>query len=200
MKKTVLIFSWLAALSTSVGHGQTLSKEPIQSGHTNWPLMVSVQFHSLALPFQDVKAAFSNVGLALGTDYRYNQRGNLIQSFQAGYYRNRYAGDGLFIFTQAGYRPHFGRVYADLKAGVGWNYTVHPNTTLTLKEGQWQTTGRSGKGLLMVPLGLSIGYNENSLVSPFVGYQFFALAGYNPSVPVVPNQLLQAGARIRFNY
>ena len=161
--------------------------------------MVSVQFHSLALPFQDVKSVFSNVGIALGTEYMYNRRGNLIQSFQAGYYRNRYAGDGLFVFTQAGYRPHFGPVYAEMKAGVGWNYTFHPNRTVKLENGQWVTSSRTGKGLLMVPLGISIGYDEKAQVSPFVGYQFFAVASYNPSVPVMPNQLLQAGARIRFN-
>ncbi|RIV18983.1 hypothetical protein DYU11_26145 [Fibrisoma montanum] len=200
MKKTLFIFIWLAALHPSVSRAQRNGSELLPAGRMSWPLMVSVQFHSLALPVGNIRPAFANPGLALGTEYRYNRRGNLLQSIQAGYYRNRYAGDGLFIVTQAGYRPHFGPVYADLKAGVGWNYTFHPNTTLVLKEGQWQPAGRTGKGLLMVPLGLSIGYNGPSLVAPFVGYQFFALAGYNPSVPVVPNQLLQVGAHIHFNY
>ena len=199
MKKTVFIFIWLAGLYTSVSQAQSNARKSLPAERTSWPLLVSVQFHSLALPFQDIRRVSSNVGIALGTEFRYNERGNLIQSFQTGYYRNRYAGDGLFIFTQAGYRPHVGSVYADVKAGLGWHYTFHPNTTLTLNEGQWQTAGRTGKGLLMLPLGLSIGYDGPSMVSPFVGYHFFVLAGYNPSVPVVPNQLLQAGARIRFN-
>jgi hypothetical protein len=49
----------------------------------------------------------------------------------------------------------------------------------------------------MVPVGLSVGYTRPaSRLVPFVGYQIFALSGYNPALPVVPNQFLQAGVHL----
>lgn len=201
MKKLLVFAVGIVLYSTTLTFAQGQVNERVGSTTPSWPLTVSVQFHSLSLPFRDLKAAFSNIGIGLGTEFNYNRRGNLFQTFQVGYYHNRYAGDGLFVSTQAGYRPHFGPVFAELKAGVGWNHTFHPATTVSLNEGQWQATGRTGKGLLMIPLGVSIGYAKpNAVIAPFVGYQFFMLSGYNPTVPLVPNQLLQAGARINFTH
>lgn len=197
MKKLLLLLTGVAALYTAPTHAQTTAGESARLAR--WPLQVSVQFHSLSLPFRDLKTTFSNVGIGLGTELPYNRRGNLVQFFGAGYYRNRYAGDGLFVQTQVGYRPHVGPLYAEVKAGLGWHYSVHPNTTLRLEEGQWQVAGRTGKGMLMVPAGVSIGYaRPGAVVAPFVGYQLFLLSGYNPSIPLVPNQMLQVGTRIYF--
>ena len=199
MKKTLFILLSVGALTVPSIHAQTRAGDASPVATASWPLTVSLQFHSLSMPFQDLKTTFSNVGIGLGTEFNYNRRGNLIQTVQVGYYRNRYAGDGLFVSTQAGYRPHFGHLYTEFKVGVGWNYTVHPNATIQLREGQWHSLGRTGKGLLMVPIGISIGYAKpKAFIAPFVAYQFFALSGYNPSVPLVPNQLLQAGTHIYF--
>lgn len=164
-----------------------------------WPLTVAIQLHTVAMPLNDVRTTWSNAGLGLGTEYVYNRRGNLIQLFQAGYYHNRYAGDGLFAHTQFGYRPHIGPFVGEFKGGLGWLYAFNAQPTQVWRNGEWQTTARSGKSMAMVPVGVSLGY-ENcrrrvSLV-PFVGYQFMMAVGYNPGVPVVPNQLFQLGSRI----
>ena len=153
------------------------------------------------MPFKDLKSTFSNVGFSLGTEVAYNRRANLLQQVQIGFYRNKNAGNGLSILTQTAYRPHFGPVFAEVKAGLGYNFAFHPNTTLAFKNGEWQSANQRGKGLLMVPVGVSIGYQGTKtrpLLEPFVSYQFFVLQGYNPDVPILPNQLIQIGSRIHF--
>ena len=175
-------------------------KEPHQA--YKWPLVVMLQFHSLGMPFKDLQSTFSNVGIGLGTELSYNRKQNLLQTLQIGYYHNQNAGDGISVSSQFAYRPHFGPMYTELKAGLGWNYTFHPNTTLIFHQGEWKSTHASGKGMLMIPLGITLGYQKNhphSFINPFISYQFFVLQGYNPSVPVVPNQLLQLGSRIYFS-
>jgi hypothetical protein len=175
---------------------QTASSEQTKR---DWPLIVSLQFHSVSMPFKDLKSTFSNVGISLGTEVAFNRRANLLQQVQVGFYRNQNAGNGLAVFTQTAYRPHFGPVYAEVKAGLGYNFAFHPNTTLVFKNGEWQSASQNGKGLLMVPVGVSIGYQGHKtkpLFEPFVSYQFFILQGYNPDVPLLPNQLIQIGSRI----
>ena len=202
MKKSLflnLLFFVLTGL-LPVTAQQITSPESIKR---NWPLIVSLQFHSISIPFKDLKSLFSNVGFSLGTEVAYNRRANLLQQVQLGFYRNKNGGNGLSAFTQTAYRPHFGPVYTEVKAGLGYHFAFHPNTTLVFKNGEWQSASQSGKGLLMVPVGLSIGYQGTKirrLLEPFVSYQFFILQGYNPDVPVLPNQLIQIGSRIHFSH
>ncbi|MFC5412370.1 hypothetical protein ACFPMF_23800 [Larkinella bovis] len=170
----------------------------------DWPLLVSLQFQSVSMPFRDLKSTFSNVGISLGTEVSYNRRRTLLQQLQLGFFHNRNAGNGLFIATQTAYRSHFGPVYTELKAGLGYHFAFHPNTTLVFKNGEWRSSGQSGKGMLLVPLGVSLGYQGSKIrpmFEPFVSYQFLVLSGYNPDVPLLPNQLIQVGSRIHlFSY
>lgn len=172
--------------------------------YRNWPVVVGLQFHTLAMPFSDGKSAFSNPGLSVGTEFRYNRRATLLQSLQAGYYHNRYAGNGLYAAPQLVYRPQFGPLYAELRAGAGVLYAMQPGRSYELKDGSWQTHNHGGKLMLMLPVGLSLGYNGRQAaprISPFVSCQVFVLHGYNPGIPVVPNRLLQAGVRAHlFNH
>lgn len=198
MIKSLLVHLLLLALTGLL----PVVAQPIPSAERakrDWPLIVSLQFHSLSMPFKNLKSTFENVGISLGTEVSYNRRSNLLQQVQVGFYRNKNAGNGLSITTQTAYRPHFGPIYAEVKAGLGYNFAFHPNTTLIFTNGEWKSAGQSGKGLLMVPVGVSIGYQGTKtkpVFDPFVSYQFFVLQGYNPEVPILPNQLIQVGSRI----
>lgn len=168
----------------------------------NWPVTVALQFHNVSMPFRDLKTTLSNVGISLGTEFSYNRQGTLNQNVQISYYRNRYAGDGLMAQAQLIYRPHVGSAFGEIKAGLGWLYNFTPTQTLTLREGQWQTQLHTGKSMLLIPLGVSLGYENRqhpARLSPFVSYQFGVALGYNPSIPLVPNQFLQVGSRIHLH-
>ncbi|UOQ69737.1 hypothetical protein [Hymenobacter volaticus] len=179
-------------------YGQVPSRPGAGAVYRNWPVVAGVQFHTLAMPFSDRKSAFSNPGLSVGTEFRYNRRATLVQSLPLGYYRNRYAGNGLYVAPQLVYRPQFGPLYAELRAGAGVLYTMQPGRSYELEDNTWQTRNHGGKLTLMLPVGLSLGYSGRQAaprISPFVSYQVFVLHGYNPGIPVVPNLLLQAGVR-----
>ena len=188
-------------LTTNEAWAQAPPDAAAPTTYHSWPLVVGLQFHRLALPFSDWKSPLTNVGVSVGTEFGYNRSGTLVQSVQVGYYHNRNAGDGLFITPQLIYRPQFGPLFAEVKAGVGALYTFHPSAALELRDGAWQSSQHQGTLTLMVPVGVSIGYSgrdKSPLLAPFVSYEVFLMHGYNASVPLLPHRLLQVGVRSHF--
>jgi hypothetical protein len=174
----------------------------IEKDFRNFPLIVTVQFHSLSLPFRDIRSNFSNVGFGLGTEVSFNGYQNWVQQFNIGWIQNKTAGNGWLLSTQTIWRPTVvDNFFVELKAGVGYKYNSRPVESYKQENGQWISVGQKGKGMLAIPLGFSAGYNgysSGTYFSPFVSYQFLVLKGYNKSVPIVPETLLQAGTRIHF--
>lgn len=170
--------------------------------YRNFPVVVTLQFHSLALPFRDVKTNFSNMGIGLGTEVSLNGKHNWAQQFSLVWYRNRAAGNGLLFYTQSAWRPTLAsNVYTEIKAGAGYLYAFRPVASYRQANGDWMPVGRRGKGLLALPAGISLGYNDYSpgaYFSPFASYQFLLAKGYNKSIPLVPETLVQMGSRIHF--
>jgi hypothetical protein len=168
--------------------------------YRNFPLVLSIQFHSFSLPFRDFKSNFANVGFGIGTEVSHNGRHNWAQQFTAIWYRNRAIGNGLMIYTQTSWRPTIvSDVYTEVKAGIGYLYSFRPVESFQQRNGQWNSVGRKGKGMLALPVGVSLGYNKptaETYVSPFVSYQFLLVKGYSKSIPVVPETLIQVGSRI----
>ncbi len=170
----------------------------------NFPIVLTVQFHSLSLPFKDLKSNFSNIGIGIGTEVNLNKKDTWVQQVSAVWYRNKAVGNGLLLYTQTSWRPTlFSNAFAEVKAGVGYLYAFRPVESYKQVNGAWETVGRKGKGMLALPLGISVGYHAPSsgkyLFSPFASYQFLILNGYNKSIPVVPETLFQVGSRIQLN-
>lgn len=170
--------------------------------YRNFPIVVTLQFHSLSLPFRDLKANFSNAGIGLGTEVSYNGKHNWAQQLTLAWYRNRAIGDGLLLYTQSAWRPAAtSGVYAEIKAGLGYLYAFRPVKSYRQQNGDWVSAGHKGKGMLAVPAGISLGYDDYSsdiCFSPFASYQFLLAKGYNKSIPLVPETLIQAGTRMHF--
>jgi len=170
--------------------------------YRNFPVIVSIQFHSLTLPFRNFKSNFSNVGIGLGTEVSHNGKQNWVQQFNAVWYRNKNIGNGLLFNTQTVWRPTiFNDFYSEIKAGIGYNYCFRPVQSFKQDNGNWVSVGHKGKGMFTILTGISAGYNKYSshtYISPFVSYQFLILMGYNKSIPIVPETLLQVGSRIHF--
>lgn len=169
--------------------------------YRNFPIVFTIQFHSMNLPFRNLKSNFSNFGFGLGTEFSYNGRQNLTQQFTALWYRNKAAGNGLMFYTQAAWRPEItGDFFTEIKAGAGYLYSFRPVESFKQVEGQWESAGHRGKGMLALPVGISAGYNNFSFktsYSPFISYQFYLASGYNTSIPIVPGSLIQVGTRVR---
>jgi len=170
--------------------------------YSDFPIIITLQFHAFTLPFRDIKANFSNLGIGVGTEWRLNSEAHWVQQLNLIWYHNKALGNGITSFTQAVWRPGLdGDTYGELKAGVGYLYSFRPAPELHQINGKWISSGRQGKGMLAIPVGVSLGYNMRStenLVSNFVTYQFLLIKDYNKSIPIVPETLLQVGSRIHF--
>jgi hypothetical protein len=196
MKKNFLVGICAVAFGTLTGQEKT------SRAYRNFPVIITINFHSLALPFRDFKSNFSNVGFGIGTEVSFNGEQDWVQQFSIHWIRNKNGGNGLLFSTQTVWRPTIADdFYTEIKAGVGYNYCYRPVGSYRPENGNWVSVGNKGKGMLALLGGISAGYNNYSsttYVSPFMSYQLMVLKGYNKSIPVVPETLLQAGSRIHF--
>lgn len=168
--------------------------------YRNFPIVFTVQFHSLSYPLKDLKSNFRNVGFGLGSEIALGSGHAWAQQFQVSWYRNQQAGNGILLYTQSAWRPTIvAHMYTELKAGFGYLYSFRPVESFKEVNGNWVSAGHKGKWLFTVPVGFSVGYNNYSTstyVAPFASYQVLVSANYNKSVPIVTNSLFQLGARI----
>lgn len=197
--KNVFLISSLLIITQSFSHAQA-SEEP-HTDYRNFPLIVSLQFQNFALPFHDLSSNFSHVGISVGTELSFNGKQKWAQQIQAGFYLNKEAGNGFFTYTQTVYRPTiFKHFYSEVKAGIGWQRVFHPVDAYVFESGKWiKRVG--GKSQLMVPLGISIGYNDykaNTYASPFISYQVIPALFYDETIPLNFYSLFQIGTRIHF--
>lgn len=180
-----------------------LAQTDTQKDYRNFPIIVMVQFHNLSMPFKDMKSNFSNIGLGLGTELSYNGKSNWVQQVSATWHHNKTVGNGILLYSQAAWRPTIASgVYTELKAGAGYMYAFRPVESYKQDNGVWEATGNKGKGMFTLPVGISVGYqsySDKTYVSPFISYQFLLISGYNQSIPLVPETLIQVGSRIHFS-
>lgn len=67
--------------------------------YSDFPIIVTLQFQALALPFQEVKSNFSNIGIGLGTEVSLNDGNNLVQQVSFMWFNNQNAGNSLLFMT-----------------------------------------------------------------------------------------------------
>ena len=177
--------------------------EPVKT-YRNFPIILTLQFHSLSLPFKNFGSNFSNVGFGAGTEFSYSGKQDWVQQFHLGWIHNKNVGNRLLMYTQTTWRPTLGgNVYGEIKAGVGYAVAYRPVESFRQENDKWVSVAHSGKGMLMIPVAASIGYNnykEDLYASPFISYQLFALKGYSKSIPLVPEQMFQIGSRVHIKY
>lgn len=176
-----------------------VAQSDVEQNYRNFPIVITLQFHAFAMPFQDVLSNFSNVGIGIGTEVSLNGSAEWVQQFNLMWYRNKAIGNGIMLYTQAAWRPDVvSDAYGELKLGAGYLMAFRPVESYRQLDGQWLSVGRKGKGMLTIPVGLSIGYYGLSAnVSPFISYQFLLVKGYNTSIPLVPETIVQMGAAIQ---
>ncbi|WP_228237372.1 hypothetical protein [Allomuricauda sp. M10] len=195
--KTKIVWMLVGIMLWQYGNAQSSV-----DNHRNFPLIVSIEFHSLSLPFKNKKPLFSNIGIGLGTEVSHNGKRNWVQEFKMVWYGNKRVGGGLLFQTQAVWRPTlFNDTYSEIKLGVGYLYAKRPKDAYQLTDNGWKNVGKKGKGMLVIPATIGLGYDtygQGAYVSPFANYQFLLATNYNDSMPVVPFTLMGFGSRIHF--
>ncbi len=188
----------LTLLTLSVLSTVQAQTEVVPSDY-RFPLTISIQFHGFTMPFKNLSSNFRNVGLGLGTELSLNSANTWVQQVQAVWYRNKAIGNGVLLYSQNVWRPGIESSFAEVKFGAGYLYSFRPSTSYESVNGKWSSTGKKGKGMLALPLGVSVGsYSslQSSSLAPFVSYQFMLVKGYNTSIPIVPQTLLQTGVLV----
>jgi hypothetical protein len=192
VSKILILFSGLFVI-TQANRAQSES----QADFRNFPIVLSIQFHSLALPFRDLKSNFRNIGAGIGTEVSLNGSHTWLQQFNVIWFRNRNTGNGWLFNTQVSWRPYLiSNSYGELKAGIGYQVAFRPTESFIENNGKWTTAGKKGKGLLAVLAGISLGYHDYSdklYTSPFISYQAIFLNKYSKSIPLMTETLIQAG-------
>ncbi|WP_224488963.1 hypothetical protein [Robertkochia flava] len=193
-----LLFFWVFIVAFSVS-GQ--SDTSPSASFRNFPLMVSVKFQNLAMPFQDLKGNFMNIGVGLGTEVSWNKSEHWTQQFNIMYFFNRGSGNGFSVYSQMLWRP---ALYADvlggIKGGIGYTWLFKPNPSMKNMDGQWSPASRT-KGMLSVPFGVYLSWNEldaETYLSSYLAYDVFLHSGFNADVPVIPNTFFEAGIGMYF--
>lgn len=164
------------------------------------PVVITLSFPALALPFRNLDLNFRNIGVGIGTEITLNSDGSWVQQLQVAWMRNRQAGNQLMAYTQLAWRPEIGdNGFAELKAGAGYIYGFTPSPGLKSENGQWVSSGHRGKGMLALPVGFAVGghaYHNDVRYSPFLGYQFMVITKYNTTISLIPQTLVQMGTMI----
>lgn len=183
---------------------QAFTQSESQTEYRNFPIVLTLQFHALSMPFKDFKSNFKNVGFGIGTEVSHNGFHNWVQQFDIIWIRNKGIGNGILFTTQTAWRPMLGgNVFAEVKAGLGYMKAFRPSESFTQIDGKWISAGKKGKGMLTVPLGIGTGYynySGNMFASPFAAYQLMMVKNYNADIPFVPQSLVQVGSRIHPDY
>ena len=122
MKVIIILFSIFLTYGAIAQSGQGLNQ--------NLPFAVTVQFHSLAVPFHNLKSNFKNIGIGIGTELDYGRKSDFHQRFSLIWYCNQAVGNGLLLQSQAIWRPSIGKNgYGELKAGGGYLLSKSKPTT-----------------------------------------------------------------------
>ena len=196
MRKKVIII-YLLLVSACWLNGQES-----RPGNQNFPLGITLEFHSFNVPFKEMLANFSNIGIGIGTELYFNNNPEWGQRFSLIWIRNKEVGNGLLLYSQAFWRPTItGDAFGELKGGLGYMLGRRPVESFQKVNGEWKSVGKRGKGMLTIPLGLGLGvhsFTDDRQFTHQLGYQFLVLNNYNASVPIVPETLIQVGTSTHF--
>jgi len=194
----LIIGFWLYLAASAMAQSES------RTGYRNFPLVLTLQFHNLATPFHDITSNFSNIGIGIGTEISLNGNHNWAQQFSLVWYRNKAVGNGILVYTQSAWRPTpVSEAFGEIKAGIGYLYAFRPTESYKPFGNDWISVGHKGRGMLAVPVGVSLGYDNRSqdiYATPFASYQLLIVRNYNSSIPLVPETLIQAGSRIHLKY
>lgn len=195
MKWKLLISLFIGALTMPVvGFTQERTDNP-------WQIDLSAGLQSFYAPVQDLRWQRPELVTMAGFGKPLGSRQNFEVGLQIGYARNNFHGDALFLQLMGKFTPLIaGKVEAGIGMGIGYRLGLYPSGALKWSGNDW-VSSNSFKGMVQIPLQVSIGYRSIELdryeLRPYVAYQLQALLGYNPDLSPLPVSAAMLGLKIQ---
>ena len=172
------------------------------------PISITVFNNATLLPGAGVLGVWgvpAHPGFSVGTEFRYNhdQKNEWFQTVRVGYFYHRYVQHGIQLYSEAGYRYHFG-VPIDLESrlGAGYLHSIPAAQVFELSEnGTYTRQSSIGRPQAMVSISLGGGYTFQNMgnLRLFLAYQVYLQMPFvKEYVPILPNSALHLGVSVPF--
>jgi hypothetical protein len=148
-----------------------------------WQVDVAAGMHTIYAPVKDLKWRRPELLTTVGVGKPLGHKQAFNVTLFLGYARNNYMGDALYLQLLGQYTPLIaGKIEPGIGLGFGYRLALYPSQPHAWDGSQWKA-GRPYKGVLQVPVQLSVGYRSIQLqsyeVRPYVAYQLQTLFNYN---------------------
>ncbi len=194
--RTAMLLAFTVLLSLT---GFSQENEPKRE-YRKLSILGGIQCQNFALPFHDMESNFKHLGLFVGSEISYNQKGTLVQQATLGGYLNREIGNGFYVSTQFVYRQRILKnLHSELKAGLNYLRVFHPTQAYEYDNGTWKEV-IGGKSQLGFPLDIGFTYSFNTSfaeLSPYISYQILPEFFYNKTLPLNIYTSYMIGLRVK---
>lgn len=194
MKQFQQILSFFALILSFSARAQERSDQP-------WQLDIAAGMHSFYAPVKELQWERPELMTTVGWGKPLGRKQAFEVTLQLGYARNNYQGDALFLQLLGKYQPVIAeKIELGLGLGIGYRLALYPSKAQKWNGSEW-VSGRGYKGMMQVPLQLSLGYRSVQLhnyeIRPYLAYQVQALLGYSPDLSPLPVSAGLIGLKIQ---
>jgi hypothetical protein len=194
LKYWVLLFILSMAISASA--------ESNKSRHP-WQLVVSTGIHSYYAPVENLKWGQADFAASLGLNKLLGQKQQFAVGIQGQFSQYEFQGDAIGLQLLGQFTPAiFRRIELGVGTGAGYRFSFYRLKPLKWNGTEW-VDGKSYKGIIQVPVQISVGYRSirfgSCNIRPFAAYQLQVLFGYSPDLSPLPDSNLMVGLKIHFS-
>lgn len=168
-----------------------------------WQLVVSTGIHSYYAPVENLKWSRSDFAASMGLNKLLGQKQLFAVGIQGQFSQYEFQGDAIGLQLMGQFTPTIlRRIELGVGTGAGYRFSFYQSKPLKWNGTDW-VEGRSYKGIIQMPVQISVGYRSIRMgscnIRPFAAYQFQALFKYNPDLSPLPDSNLMVGLKIHFN-
>jgi len=179
-----------------------VSKAEENTTESKWQFVLSSGVHSFYAPVENLK--WDNPGwvISAGANRMLGQKQYFSVGLQLQFAQQEFLGSASVLQVLGQFYPVlFKKIELGIGTGAGYRLSGYPYPTLYWEDTSWND-GKKYKGMVQIPLQLSIAYRSFSISSlkviPFISYQLQAMFGYNPDFDPLPDSNIMAGFKFQF--
>jgi hypothetical protein len=168
-----------------------------------FPIMVAFSTHSYSWPIVKSFVTPIQPGFKIGTEYVYSSKKNrtLLQTINAGYFKNRDFLNAYYLNSYFTYRYSFPfKAFIDASIGIGYIHKRHAREVFKLNDnGEYESKTDWGSPGVQAGLNLGVGYRFKLMekqLSAFISYEWFVEYPHVKGLtPFLPHSLYHIGIR-----